>query len=98
MAGGRHVKRHKVRVGISQGVEIDRRFHTRPFCSRHRRVGKYQIIESQTTHAAIALQPSTQTSRVICSLIEKRVIRFRISREMVKPEASPSNVSFHPEI
>jgi len=45
-----------------------------------------------------ALQPSTQTSRVICSCTEKRFRRFRISREMLRPEASPSRVNFHPGI
>src|SRR6266852_5512044 len=48
MAGCRQVERHKIRVRISRGIEIDRRFHTRPFSLRHRWVGAKQIIESQT--------------------------------------------------
>src|ERR1035438_4337926 len=48
MAGRRQVDRHKVRVRIPRGIEIDRRLHTRPFRLRHRWVGAKQIIESQT--------------------------------------------------
>src|ERR1700730_11958742 len=49
MAGRRQVERHKVRVRIPRGIEIDRRFHTRPFRLRHRWVGAKQIVESQTS-------------------------------------------------
>src|ERR1700693_1936828 len=49
MAGGRQIKRHKVRLRIPRGIEIDRRFHTRPFSLRHWLVGLKQIIESKTS-------------------------------------------------
>jgi len=49
MTGCRQVERHKVRVRIPRGIEIDRRLHTRPFSSRDRWVGAKQIIESQTS-------------------------------------------------
>src|SRR6266851_2830806 len=49
MAGRRQVERHRVRVKIPRGIEIDRRLHTRPFSLRHRWVGAKQIIESQTS-------------------------------------------------
>jgi hypothetical protein len=47
--GRRQFERHKVRVRITRGIEIDRRFHARPFRLRHRWVGANQIIESQTS-------------------------------------------------
>ena len=47
MPGRRQVERHKIRVRIPGGIEIDRRFHTRPFRLRHRWVGAKQILESQ---------------------------------------------------
>jgi len=93
------VDRHKGRVRIPRDIEIDRKLHTRPFRLRHRRVGAKQIIESSDQPTtAIANQPSTETSLVICSCTEKRVRRFRISKEMLRPEASPSRINFHPEI
>jgi len=49
MAGRRQVERHKVRVRIPRGIEIDRRLHTRPFRLRHRWVGAKQIVEFQTS-------------------------------------------------
>lgn len=49
MAGRRQVERHKVRVRIPRGIEIDRGFHTRPFSLLHRWVGAKQILESQTS-------------------------------------------------
>lgn len=50
------------------------------------------------TQSAYTSGAVTQTSRVICSCMENRVIRIRISRETLKPESSPSTVRFHPEI
>ena len=49
MAGGRQVKRHKVRIRIPRGIEIDRRLHTRPVSLRHWWEGAKQIIKSQTS-------------------------------------------------
>src|SRR5207245_10912868 len=44
-------------------------------------------------HQAIALHPSTQTSRVICSCTWKDASRFRMFKETLKPEASPARVT-----
>ena len=49
MAGRRQVEGHKVRVRIPRDIEIDRRFHARPFRLRHWWVGAKQILEFQTS-------------------------------------------------
>src|SRR5580704_3209442 len=49
MASRRQVERHKVRVWIPRGIEIDRRVHPYPFGLRRRWVDAKQIFESQTS-------------------------------------------------
>jgi len=98
MANCRQVERHKVRVRIPRGIEIDRRLHTRPFSLRHRWVGAKQIIESQTSPPRDRT-PAFDANQPRNLLMHREASQeIRISREMLRPEARPSRVRFHPEI
>src|SRR5215467_7597578 len=81
VASGRLIERRVVWIGISPGTEIDRGFQSNPLGLGHWRVSSQQVIKSGPAHQAIALQPSTHTSRVICSCTWKDASRFRIFKE-----------------
>jgi hypothetical protein len=87
MTGRRQIEGHKVRSGLPESSRLTDDSTRAHLASDIGGWARSKSSNLRPDHHAIALQPSTQTSRVIWSCAWKQVRRFRISREMLKPEA-----------